>query len=283
MRPVPVPSLSLSTLALAAAVLAFAPACDDAEEGGDAAPAPVSKGKRGESCEFRNDCEAHLACVNEVCILNDYEVPPTAHDCRVIECADADDCCARARPPQCDQLEADCAAGDQFACNQAQQLCGCDDWACEDNVCSFRVTCANDADCPGQLPQCVDRLCRQCASDADCVVFGGGTCDPTGTCLPRCSSRTDCPYFHDCQDGVCVETGCLDDRECMAFLRSPLAICTSGVCSLRCETDAECNPNGYAFQACVDGQCAYQGCNTAEECRIFLQVPPGSDVEVVCD
>lgn len=282
-----------AVLFTAALCACAAGACTDDEEGGGTAPAgapQVARGQRGESCEFKNDCEEGLACIHEVCVLTDYNIAPSANDCRIIECQTERDCCNRVIDQNvCDQLSTSCRTGDQFACNQFDQVCRCNEaaWNCNDqNVCEFVARCATDAECPGSAPRCVNRVCSQCGADTDC---GGNSICREGFCQSRCNERNDCPYFHACTDGVCVEDGCATDRECMAFLDNPLGRCAqdpvAGLprCTLECQSDSECNAAGYRFEACVEGQCQYIGCDTVEECRIFFDLPVGADIDVVCD
>lgn len=230
---------------------------------------------RGESCRWRNDCQAGLACINGICTMNDFNVSPTAKSCDLIECSADADCCDDP-PAFCDQLQSDCEAGDTFSCTQYDQNCVCND-ACVENRCVFR--CADDSECFGGT--CVAGSCVQCASDDDCS--GDRVCD-SGTCVNGCSSNRDCPYLHSCQENRCVETGCTTHRECIALTNNPRALCVqeTGECTSPCANDAECNPLGYRFQECVDGSCVYVGCETDEECRIFLDVTPGSSSSAIC-
>lgn len=229
---------------------------------------------RGESCRARNDCRSGLRCINDICTLNDFDVAPSTLSCDLIECTADGDCCGD--PPDfCAGLERDCAAGSTFACDEFDASCVCRR-SCAENRCIF--TCASDADC-GFGGTCSGGTCVECSTDSDC--FGGRMCR-SGSCVSGCTSNSDCPYFHSCTAGECVETGCTTDRECIAISDNPRAICVEAECSAPCESDADCNVGGYRFQACERGQCTYIGCETDEECRIFLGVPPGSDSSAIC-
>lgn len=228
---------------------------------------------RGESCRWRNDCQGGLACVNNICTLNDFNVAMTAKSCDLIECTADGDCCGEL-PSFCVDLQAQCEAGDTFACSQFDDNCVCND-ACVENRCVFR--CTTDSDCVGGT--CAGGTCVDCTTDDDC--FGDQVCD-TGSCVSGCSSTRDCPYLHACQEGRCVETGCTNARECIALTGNPRALCVDAECTSPCTNDAECNGGSYRFQDCIDGSCVYVGCETDEECRIFLDVSPGSSSSAVC-
>lgn len=244
------------------ATLAVAAGCDGGSSG------------RGESCRARNDCASGLRCINNICALNDFSIEPTALSCDLIECVADGDCCPEP-PPSCTSLERDCTAGDTFACDEFDRSCRCRR-SCQESRCVF--SCATDPDC-GFGSTCVAGLCVECSSDGEC---GGDRVCRVGQCVSACSSNSDCPYFHTCTGGECVETGCTTDRECIAATSNPRATCTEGECSAPCESDAQCNVSGYSFQACTDGQCVYVGCETDEECRIFLRITPGSMSSAVC-
>lgn len=228
---------------------------------------------RGESCRWRNDCQAGLACVNDVCTLNDFSITTTAKSCDLIECTTDADCCDEPSS-YCMSLEADCRAGDTFSCMEYDRSCACRR-ACDANRCVSH--CTSDADCFGGT--CAAGSCVECTTDDDC--FGDYVCD-SGSCVAGCGSNRDCPYLHRCETGRCVEAGCTTDRECIALTGNPSSVCSDSECTTPCTNDAECNPGGYRFQDCVSGSCVYVGCETDEECRIFLDVSPGSSTSAVC-
>lgn len=254
--------LKCSLLALSALASLFMTACNAGGSG------------RGESCRARNDCSDGLRCINNVCTQNDFDVSTTAQSCDLIECTGDADCCEEP-PASCPRLQEDCRDfGDMFACDEFDRICVCRQ-GCEENRCVSR--CNSDADCFGF--SCVAGSCVECMTDDDC--FGEQTCSG-GSCVSGCTADADCPYFNTCMAGECVETGCTNDRECIAASDNPRAICVESACSAPCESDADCNPGGYRFQACEEGQCMYVGCETNEECRIFLSIPPGSETRAVC-
>lgn len=228
---------------------------------------------RGESCWRRNDCKSGLACINGVCTLNDFEIETTAKPCDLIECTvDANFCDEPSS--YCDDLASNCELGYAYACSQYNSECVCRA-GCSENRCVFR--CSRDSDC--LVGTCVDGGCVQCSRDGDCS--GDRVCD-SGTCVAGCSSNRDCPYLHTCRNGRCIETGCTTDRECIALSDNPRALCDQGECTIPCENDAECNLGGYRFQDCIEGRCVYVDCETDEECRIFLDIRPGSNSTAVC-
>jgi hypothetical protein len=62
-----------------------------------------------------------------------------------------------------------------------------------------------------------------------------------------------------------------------------LSSCQDGECLASCATDLDCDsPMRFGFKSCVDGHCKDVGCETDEECRIALNVTPGSSAKAVC-
>ncbi|MEM9691036.1 MAG: hypothetical protein AAGA56_00695 [Myxococcota bacterium] len=257
------------------AVPAFvAVGCADGDDEQQDAGPQIAKSTRGESCRARNDCADDLRCVNNICSQDDFAVATTAKNCDLIECTAPADCCNP--PANCAQLEQQCNIDGpgSLACQQFEAQCECN-FRCEADRCI--PTCVDDFDCPAGT--CVNGTCAGCMDANDCGI--GQSC-VGGQCVTGCTGTQDCPYFSTCTDGQCVEVGCQTDRECAASTENGLATCVDGECSAPCTSDAECNPGGYRFQACVDSQCVYVGCDSNEECRIFLQVPVGSPQQVIC-
>src|SRR3954451_7643667 len=54
---------------------------------------PETRGKRGENCQARNDCQPGLACLNGVCGTNEFSINVAVKQCDRIECAATEDCC----------------------------------------------------------------------------------------------------------------------------------------------------------------------------------------------
>src|SRR5262245_46638309 len=55
--------------------------------------APASGGKRGESCQARNDCASGLACVHGICAQNEFPLDSQAKQCTLHDCDTTKDCC----------------------------------------------------------------------------------------------------------------------------------------------------------------------------------------------
>jgi hypothetical protein len=123
-----------------------------------------------------------------------------------------------------------------------------------------------------------------CALDEDCPVVGQRCAN--NTCVGACETNTQCPVFSSCEDGACVPTGCLDDRECVAALNNPRAVCVETECQTPCDRDADCIASPvsqvFSFAACVDGLCEDLGCKTDEECKIRLSLAGSTFYEARC-
>jgi hypothetical protein len=166
----------------------------------------------------------------------------------------------------------------------------CNDPDCED-ICTLRCreerciqdnSCEEDIDCaPFLLPFCLGGLCVECTESADCNEDIGETCIDN-RCDTPCLQHEECPLFHQCVDGECVETGCTGDRECVLAASTGsigsvedarLSKClpsdidpTISTCKVPCENDGSCAD----FQICDAGYCRFIGCMTDEECRSYL-------------
>ncbi|MFP6684378.1 MAG: hypothetical protein VB934_06675 [Polyangiaceae bacterium] len=257
-------------------MLAMLTACAGAETETDDDSA--LRGKRGESCRARTDCESGLACISNVCGIESFNLAPSGKECVLVECRQADDCCP-APLPQCSGWQVDCSQGDTFACEQYNNFCVCDATkvTCVDNTC--QQVCSATDPCPfGQI--CNAGKCGECATVADCAA--DETCTAS-KCVSKCSSNSDCAYFHSCQNAVCIDTGCTTNLECIAATQNVQASCGEAKCSVPCQTDLECgNPTNYNFQACVSGACIDIGCETDEQCRIAFMLPPSAGIEAEC-
>lgn len=262
-------------LALCAMTAMGAVGCsEDEPDTGNRITVPANRGLRGESCQARNDCAEGLACVRNVCVLDEFPISPSARMCDVIECMTAADCVQLV--DGCSELQEVCAEGEPEACAQFEAACN---FVCEANRCESR--CSDDAECgPGR---CQNGICVQCVE--------GGDCDDDercvrGQCVEPCLDDLACPLFHSCVDGECVDTGCRADRECVGLLRNVDARCLEGVCTAPCTTDADCDdPENYEFTKCVSGQCQHVGCESDDECRarLFGSDPVEGDIiDVVC-
>ncbi len=246
-------------------------------------------GKRGESCRSRGDCTAGLACVSGICAKADFGIKPTANECVQIDCVKAEDCCPKITvvDPSCTTYQSGCEGGITTYCTYYNMYCKCnpDAYTCTaDNKCLSKTACTDAAfSCPSGFFCNGGTECVKCLKNEDCAA--DQTCTPQHTCLAKCSKNSDCPYLQTCNaaSGACVDTGCTDDRECIAKTRSPLSVCTGMKCKTPCQTDAECNiGGGYQYSACVADFCQDVGCKTDEECRIRLNIPVPSNKQAKC-
>lgn len=115
--------------------------------------------------------------------------------------------------------------------------------------------CRKDKDCQ-EGETCVDKLCQNCQSDADCKGKG-----PNGEDLPcvnfRCEAAAAgaCQSSADCEPGmVCLEGACsfcTEDSQC----ESGTCNLDSGRCeAVPCQTDDDCPVD----EICDGGQCVYK-------------------------
>lgn len=142
------------------------------------------------------------------------------------------------------------------------------------SACPQYPRCKKDADCRSEAGEvCVDKMCQNCAVDADCVahtppgeapyICNALRCAaaPEGAALPPpagtgeegdpCTQEADCVGGLTCREGQCAL--CTDDGEC-----------ESGVCNLDsgrcrpvapCTTDDECAMD----EICDGGFCVFSG------------------------
>lgn len=224
----------------------------------------------GESCQATNECDSELVCVASRCVQNEFPISPSSNVCVTLECSTDAECDDEVVTSfLCDQLEQDCAFGDGDACLRYEEEC-IQTFRCSRGVCIPEGTgCGSDDDCfDPNFPACVEQQCRQCRGDGDCD--SGERCDQ-GLCIPVCQDRFDCPYFHECTGGACVEAGCANDRECVAFLNHALAVCNDRQCTIPCRADRDCSTvENYDFTVCDSGVCTYIGCTTDAECELQL-------------
>jgi peptidoglycan-associated lipoprotein len=141
------------------------------------------------------------------------------------------------------------------------------------------ITCDSTRDC-ADGKNCDNGKCVQCSEDSEC---GSHEMCKDSFCVPEqvttsCVSDSQCPDFERCQNGVCVESGCKNDRECVAATEHVDATCGSdGKCVVPCQTDLECgDPNEYRFVSCVNGQCTNVGCSDDKECELYFDKTSGN-------
>lgn len=261
------------------------PDASASEAGGP--PLPTGPGGRqGESCVSSADCATPLVCVSGKCALGDFGIVPTQKECVIVQCGVAADCCPTPNA-LCEQWKQECeqdpdaGASSCLLYDSPVNNCVCDvaTWKCEKHQCTARVPCTTELDCSVSYV-CHQGECVNCVTADDCLT--NQSC-VDHRCTTRCTTNSQCPALHSCVNETCVETGCTDDRECVALERDALAICREGKCHKPCQRDVECSaPSPYQFRACVDGFCKDVGCQTDEECKIRLGTQIGTENEARC-
>ena len=168
-------------------------------------------------CADNGDCNDDSICCGEVCV-------PTNIESQCEECGQA---CAHRKANQC------VANGEDRACQCGNRApCGAHRYCVVGDNGAACVECADDADCPGARPHCLDNVCRACDPNDQSTCDGNSLCcdfecvegDPDGsctdcdvgcdeiaadTCLGRtckCGNHNQCSGATPiCEDGTCVE------------------------------------------------------------------------------
>ncbi|MBC7171609.1 MAG: hypothetical protein H5U40_04245 [Polyangiaceae bacterium] len=237
------------------------------------------RGGAGESCRARNDCSSDLACVRERCTPDGFGLSPTGSECFRVECAEKSDCCAGFVPDaNCGTYETTCN-DDPGQCLSYLALCVCNE-ECEDSLCRDRgPSCTVDDHCYSiTTPICEAGHCVACRAHTDCE--GADERCIENDCVRPCLEDEECPLFHRCDAGACVETGCSSDRECVYLLGDGRAKCRDRACQVGCSSDYECDVG--AYEVCSGGVCVFAGCASDAECRVILDLanePPGVTAE----
>lgn len=260
---------------------------------------PDTRGKRGETCLARNDCDSGLACISGICSQNEFAIGVEPKQCTRIECEEDVDCCG----DKLTEVPEKCAGRDQI-CDPANRLIeGCTTTTCTSNTVCNGGTCTPGT-CSGTGDPC--ETATDCGTNT-CVIPVGeasGTCSQTLTfctsnlnCTPpTCSTRfcncqnpdydptadicTD-PMCEDvcllrCTDNLCLEDkSCKTDNECLAL---GLQICDGGRC-VECTTDKDCDVKN--DETCEKGICT-KPCTQNEECGLFEECQKGDCVYVGC-
>ena len=195
----------------------------------------VDSGPVGAACNTLKDeasCRARTDCVTDTCI--ECACTPKFFGCRSpSEVAGACPMLGCAQP-QCCHKTADCNAGGGFGICQVPPVnpgCG---------ICfNGPGNCMNDGDCAGLDfgRICEPSLCA-CPNAA-----------PSKTCVPGCSSDSDCIETASCgADFRC------HDRPCDSACAGNYTCDPSGARCIRkkCSTDANCGAPGY----CIEGTCS---------------------------
>jgi hypothetical protein len=193
-------------------------------------------------------------------------------------------------------------------CFGREVYCDCADsvWSCSAaGRCAYRSDCSADGlvmdGCPtlsragfvltsacdvGGSDKCAPPVgANACDSDADCEGLavsddGADLCEPdecvcyqSTRCLRKCDEDLDCAFGKRCdtQESVCVPVAsCTSDRVCQSSFRDYRAICDGGTCTLPCENDLDCNPDGLVgggfTMVCDRRMCRPLGCDDDNEC-----------------
>jgi len=263
--------------------------------------APETRGKRGESCLARNDCETGLACLGNICAKNEFNVDVTAKQCVRSECKEDSDCCGNRET----EAPAKCKNRNQICDTATRNIPGC-----------VATTCTSDATCgegtcgPGYCSGTGQSSANTCMTAADCpkntcVIASGstyGSCSLTfATCgdgYPACTQTTssclnrvcNCTNpLYDPADPICTDKACEDicllrcedslcvqDRSCKTSVDCTvgnLNTCDGGRC-VECTSDKDCNTDD--DETCEKGVC-HKPCKQNEECGLFEECSKGGD------
>jgi hypothetical protein len=263
---------------------------------------PETRGKRGETCLARNDCDSGLACINNTCAKNEFNIDVTAKQCERVECDTTKDCCgnkATTAPTKCEGRNEICnnpllAGCTSTICTTATEATVCGDGTCRPGICAGGTTpgtaCETAADCAKDTCNLVTGFCKvntlyTCASDFSCPN-SAATCssricncqNPLYNQLDPICSDPDCDdiCLLTCQDSLCIEDkSCKTDTECLAL---GLQICDGGRC-VECTKTPECDVEN--DETCVDGMCQ-KPCVQNEECPLFDECVKGECVYAGC-
>jgi hypothetical protein len=253
---------------------------------------PETRGKRGENCQARNDCQSGLACLNGICATNEFSIGVAVKQCDRIECATTSDCCGDKPtevPTKCNARATTCTP--TFPGCSAVQVCT-SDAACggQGGTCRPAATtgtcvggtlsglsCAAVTDCQDL---CVGTSCSYsggtCTVNTDCTYYSASTptCSkPSRTC--NCTNPAYNPSAAICSDPDCIdlctlrcqEERCVPDLSCKADLdcSSNAPFCSDGQC-VQCKVDDDCGTG----KSCDAGVC-HAPCKHNEECSAFYE------------
>lgn len=266
---------------------------------------PETRGKRGENCLARNDCESGLACLNGTCAKNEFGLEVAANQCVRIECDIDEDCCGD-RPTS---APAKCRGRDSIC--SMPTLPGCVATTCvDDTTCGGGASCLGTCVGTGQVAGTTCTVASDCPKVTNTCVMGTGLtygycsltntyCTSTILCTTptaTCSSKT-CrcqnPDYQptntictdpDCEDICllrCEDNLCLQDKSCKVDTDCAsvgLRICDDGRC-VECTTNKDCDEKN--DETCDSGQC-HKPCKQNEECPLFNECVKGDCVYVGC-
>ena len=251
---------------------------------------PSTRGKRGENCQARNDCQDGLACLNGVCGINEFSIGVAVKQCDRIECASTADCCGDKPtevPTKCNARLTTCSP--TFPGCSAAQVCTNDDAcgqggscrpAAATGSCSAPLTglaCASATDCQDL---CTTNVCTvsgsTCTANIDCPYYTttAATCvKPSRTCNcanPNYNASAAICTDPDCTDLCtlrCDAERCIPDRSCEddAECTAGTPFCAEGQC-VQCKADDDCLDG----KSCHAGVC-HAACKHNEECSAFYE------------
>lgn len=278
---------------------------------------PAGRGKRGESCQARNDCASGLACISFTCSKNDFNIDVSAKHCDRVDCKKNSDCCGN-KPTQaparcndydklCQSTIATCSSGQYCEddndcgggtcegygyCSKTYQSCNSDNDCYAADVCSggyctvTGLSCADNSGCLGS-DVCSGNYCTRsgayCNDDSDC--YSSDVCNNTYlTC--NCSNPDYNPTDDLCSDSDCFDIcllRCEDERCVQDTSCDNNDDCGSGFCQddrcVECRRDSDCDEDN--DELCVDGRCE-RGCEEDEECPLFNECDDGECIPVGC-
>lgn len=259
---------------------------------------PETRGKRGEKCQARNDCEAGLACLNGVCAKNDFGLTVLPKQCDRVECETDVDCCGdkpQTAPAKCSARAATCDTPTIPGCvpTTCTSDTTCMGGTCNKGSCSLvGGTCTSDTACKDTCDT-TNNTCTLslgvCAVDTDCLYYAYNA---TNTCQNRtcnCQNPQYNPVDPICADpdckNVCLlrcdaelcvkDNSCKVDTDCLSV---GLKVCDAGHCA-ECTADSDCDTTN--METCSKGVCK-KPCTKNEECPIFDECQSGDCVYVGC-
>lgn len=259
---------------------------------------PQTRGKRGERCQARNDCDDGLACIGGLCAKNEFDIDVSVKHCERVECSNDEDCCGErptAAPPKCKDREWICNTPTLPNC--VQTTCTAAGECPNGGTCAGVGTCSYPGGTCTDVAQCLDvcgvsGVCTRsgvtCIADTDCTYY---SYNATASCSGRVCNCANPEY--DSLDPLCTDEACVNvctlrcqDRLCLQDDSCELdsdcpntePFCDGGRC-VQCTHDSECNEDN--DETCERGRC-HRPCEFNEECGLFEECQSGDCVYVGC-